>query len=839
MDAISNIQKMTDLVDKLTQKVGELDGAIAKVGQNASAAFATATSGLSAAGGQRQLGMGGNVMSTSLAGFTTPVPNTQSMGGQPGQMGGTPGGVGPGGPSGPSGPGGMAGGPSGPSNNKLTSALAPTSASGFIDSMGKNAGIMQMGVGIMQMALAPVAGAYAAAMPTAGVVDRATSYYQAVRRGGNGMSRSSVEAATFNAMRGGMTGVGSDGVTANILANSGFIAGSRNYLGVAAEVAGAAKNYGMENSAAANAISSVSNMSVANNLFNMGIRTLDSEGNQRNLGSITSDLMNRLYPTGANAKDINNSIRFGSLQTQLQGFGITGDLQSLMMGQMVDSANGLNPNLTVNKNSSNNANPLNPLFQTNESQTGIQMASESNVLSGMQTAANVVTKFNDAFEGTIVAMSKYKAMIEMGLSTNAGQGIQTTASGLLGGFRNVLGGASQIISAIFTRGASLGAGGATGGGTPGFGAAFGGGTPINSPSGTPSSGNVSAYYGVASSSGIWDSTGGKHMGTDYDVDPGTPITSTLDGVVSGRTLSADYGQAVVVDHPNGYSTIYAHLKSKNVSPGDYVRAGQVVGQSGATGNTTGPSLHYEVQKGPGNPVDPSELNGAGSPIGDLGGLGKAPGNGVNAGMGISGIPTGGVSASAVEMKDWLVSQGLSENGAFGVVANLLAESGLRTNAVGDGGTSYGIAQWHLGRKDNLFKFAKEKGLEASSLEAQQLFLMHELQSYGTLMNALKSPDTSKYEATSAFMTKFERPKDQSAEAIQKRYNRGLGALNATGGGTPGYGGGFSGGGGSASINNVHINLSIANASDGEAVMFAQKVKEYLSNDRSLSTIGGS
>lgn len=832
MDAIANLQKMSDAVDKLTQKVEALDAAVLKVGQNASASFATAASGLTAEGGQRGLGQGGgNVMSTSLAGFTTPLPGPQSMGGQPGQMGGAPGGQG--GPGGPSGPGSTGiftgGGPGGGGGNKLTGALATTNAAGFIESMGQNAGLMQMGIGMAQVALAPLAGAYASAMPTAGVVDRATSYYQATRRSGTGVSRGSVEAATFNAMRGGMTGIGSDGVTANILANSGFIAGSRNYLGVAAEVAGAAKNYGMENSVAANAISSVSNMSIANNLFNMGIRTLDDQGNQRNLGAISTDIMNRLYPGGASAKDVNNSIRFGSLQNQLQGMGISGPLQELMMGQMVTAGSGKNPDLTVNTNNANNANPLTAIFQTNESQTGVQMQSEANVLSGMQTAANVVTKFNDAFGSTIAAMAKYRSMLELGLSTNAGQGISTTVSSVFNGVKNITGGFRTILETLNP----------FGGGTPGFGAAFGGGTPLNSSGGMSDKGSISAYYGVTSGSGIWDSTGGKHMGTDYDVDPGTPITSTLDGIVSGRTLSADYGQAVVVDHPNGYSTVYAHLKSKNVSPGDYVKAGQVVGQSGATGNTTGPSLHYEVQRGPGNPVDPSELLGAGSPIGNLGELGKAPGNGVNAGMGVAGIPTGGISADAMEMKNWLVTQGLSENGAFGVVANLLAESGLRTNAVGDGGTSYGIAQWHLGRKENLFKFAQEKGLDASSLEAQQLFLMHELKTYGSLMNMLQSPDTSKYEATSAFMIKFERPADQSAEAIQKRYNRGLGALNATGGGTPGYGGGFSGSGGNASINNVSINVTIANASDGEAMIFAQKVKEYLSNDRSLSTIGSS
>lgn len=830
MDPLSNIQRLTDAVDKLTQKVNELDSAVLKVGQDAATSFQTATTGVAADGGQRQLGTGrGNVMGSSLAKFSTPTPTTESMGGQPGQMGGAPG-V-PGGPEGPTPPTGGPGGPGGPpppGGNRLSKSLATTSAANFMDKLDDNAGLMQMGIGVAQLALAPVAGAYAAAMPTAGVVDRATSYYQAIRNTGSNLSRASVEQATFNAMRGGMTGVGSDAVVSNILANAGFMPNTKNYLGLTREVAGAAINMGMENSVAANALPQLSGMNVANQLFNMGIMTLDAQGNQRSSAAISMDLMNRLFPMGATPQDIAREKSYQSLQTQLAGFNITGDLADIMMRNMSVGASGMNPDLSVNTNQANNASPLTAIFQTNQSQTGVQQLSEANVLSGMQTAANVVTQFNNAFGETIAAMSKYRAMLELGLSTNAGQGIATGISTAFSGIKNIVGGVLKFLPFV-------------GGGTPGFGGSFGAakfGTPSAISTTDYGVGSVSAGYGISddSGSGIWSSTGNIHKGTDYNAKVGTPVRATLDGVVSNQILSSDYGQALVIDHPIGYSTIYAHLKSKDVSPGTRVKAGDVIGKSGQSGNTTGPSLHYEVQKGRNNPVDPSELMryGALEPISNSSLAQVKQPSSIP-----TGVPTGSYNASAAEMKKWLMSQGLSESGAFGVVANLVAESNLRTGALGDGGTSYGIAQWRLGRRDNLIAFAKEKGLEANSIEAQQQFLMYELNDYGSLLSMLKDPNTTNYDATKEFMVKFERPKDQSENAVASRYNKGLGALGAKGGGTPGYGGGFSQTSTGPSIANVNINLTIANASDAEAHLFAIKVKEILSNDKSLSKIGSS
>lgn len=136
-----------------------------------------------------------------------------------------------------------------------------------------------------------------------------------------------------------------------------------------------------------------------------------------------------------------------------------------------------------------------------------------------------------------------------------------------------------------------------------------------------------------------------------------------------------------------------------------------------------------------------------------------------------GVQSGGADASQL-LFDYLTSQGLSKGGAEGVIGNLTHESGLNPTITGDKGTSYGIAQWHNNRWDNLKKFAKDRNLDPGTLDAQKQFLMHELQGkqYKSLLKQLKDPSTSKYDAAAAFMRTFERPKDQSDAAALKRAN---------------------------------------------------------------------
>ncbi|MFJ4918986.1 peptidoglycan DD-metalloendopeptidase family protein [Streptomyces sp. NPDC088725] len=99
---------------------------------------------------------------------------------------------------------------------------------------------------------------------------------------------------------------------------------------------------------------------------------------------------------------------------------------------------------------------------------------------------------------------------------------------------------------------------------------------------------------------------GYHTGVDFVVPSGTPIKAIGAGTVVTAGWGGSYGNQVVIQHPDGTYSQYAHMTSIGVSAGQTVGAGQQIGISGATGNVTGPHLHFEVRTGPdyGSDIDP-------------------------------------------------------------------------------------------------------------------------------------------------------------------------------------------------------------------------------------------
>jgi murein DD-endopeptidase MepM/ murein hydrolase activator NlpD len=81
--------------------------------------------------------------------------------------------------------------------------------------------------------------------------------------------------------------------------------------------------------------------------------------------------------------------------------------------------------------------------------------------------------------------------------------------------------------------------------------------------------------------------------------PSIPIRAATTGVVSfaGGTACCGYGLHVIVEHPGGLTTVYAHLSEIHVSEGQVVRKRDVLGISGDTGNSTSEHLHFEVRRG--------------------------------------------------------------------------------------------------------------------------------------------------------------------------------------------------------------------------------------------------
>jgi murein DD-endopeptidase MepM/ murein hydrolase activator NlpD len=120
----------------------------------------------------------------------------------------------------------------------------------------------------------------------------------------------------------------------------------------------------------------------------------------------------------------------------------------------------------------------------------------------------------------------------------------------------------------------------------------------------PANGRIISAFGPTTN-------GQQNDGINIAVPENTPVKAAEDGVVAyaGSELKG-YGNLVLVRHPNGYVTAYAHAKELLVKRGDQVKRGQMIARSGQSGNVNAPQLHFEIRKGA-SPLDPTKfLNGA-------------------------------------------------------------------------------------------------------------------------------------------------------------------------------------------------------------------------------------
>lgn len=100
-----------------------------------------------------------------------------------------------------------------------------------------------------------------------------------------------------------------------------------------------------------------------------------------------------------------------------------------------------------------------------------------------------------------------------------------------------------------------------------------------------------------------------HHGIDIAAPAGTAINAALDGAVTFAGWRAGYGKLVILDHGGGLTTWYGHASELLARVGRRVRQGELIARVGATGNVTGPNLHFEVRRGD-TPLDPLPfLNG--------------------------------------------------------------------------------------------------------------------------------------------------------------------------------------------------------------------------------------
>ena len=101
--------------------------------------------------------------------------------------------------------------------------------------------------------------------------------------------------------------------------------------------------------------------------------------------------------------------------------------------------------------------------------------------------------------------------------------------------------------------------------------------------------------------GLWSH---YHTGLDFAAPTGTPIHAVANGVVTSVGYDGAYGNKTVITLDDGTELWFCHQTTINVSEGQTVRAGEVIGTIGSTGHVTGPHLHLEVRPGAGDPVDP-------------------------------------------------------------------------------------------------------------------------------------------------------------------------------------------------------------------------------------------
>jgi len=111
----------------------------------------------------------------------------------------------------------------------------------------------------------------------------------------------------------------------------------------------------------------------------------------------------------------------------------------------------------------------------------------------------------------------------------------------------------------------------------------------------PAYGRITSYFGP-----------GHPLGIDIAINTGTPVLASAAGRVEyvGGNACCSYGYQVLVRHPSGWASRYAHFLSFAVSQGQWVEQGQVLGWSDNTGYSTGPHLHFEILTGNGVPVNP-------------------------------------------------------------------------------------------------------------------------------------------------------------------------------------------------------------------------------------------
>lgn len=262
---------------------------------------------------------------------------------------------------------------------------------------------------------------------------------------------------------------------------------------------------------------------------------------------------------------------------------------------------------------------------------------------------------------------------------------------------------------------------------------------------------------------------GYHSGIDISSLGGSDgeynIIASRDGVVtypeptastscpsnsSEDSCGGGYGNYVIIQHDDGIITLYAHLYPNTITvrAGERVKQGQVIGKMGSSGRSTGTHLHFEVRVN-GAQVDGEDYVSKENPR-PIVLIDKT----------IEGLNNKQTVCLTLNRR-------YSVTGVIALMTNINAESGFRSDAIGDGGTSYGLCQWHDTRWANLKNSYPNTW---QTVGGQINFLTYELENgYSSLYNGLKNGNDTAYNLTYQFCYNFERPADKE-NTCAKRAN---------------------------------------------------------------------
>lgn len=126
----------------------------------------------------------------------------------------------------------------------------------------------------------------------------------------------------------------------------------------------------------------------------------------------------------------------------------------------------------------------------------------------------------------------------------------------------------------------------------------------------PCSGRISSYFGRRSNP-VSRGRSEVHHGIDITSSYRTPIRASADGVVEYAGWMNSYGYTVIINHQNGYKSLYGHNSKLLVKKDQSVKRGQTISLMGSTGRSTGTHVHFEVRIN-GNPIDPLKLTKGGN-----------------------------------------------------------------------------------------------------------------------------------------------------------------------------------------------------------------------------------